>query len=264
DENEAALAKVLAAIRVHSDIPVAIQLAHAGRKGSSLPPWEGGSQIPATAPHGWRTVSSSAISHGEGEEAPLSLDEAGLAKVKADFVAAAERAARLGIDAIELHFAHGYLFHQFLSPIANKRNDAYGGSREGRMRFPLEVFEAVRAAFPAERPVWTRISASDWVEGGWDVDDSVALTKELAARGAAAIHVSSGGVSPHQKIALGPGYQVPFAERVKAEAGLPTIAVGLITEPEQAEEIVSKGQADAIALARAMLYNPRWPWHAAA
>ncbi|MEM6354993.1 MAG: NADH:flavin oxidoreductase/NADH oxidase [Pseudomonadota bacterium] len=264
DENEAALAKVLAGIRVHSDVPVAIQLAHAGRKGSSLPPWEGGSQIPAAKPHGWRTVSSSALPHGAGEEAPLALDEAGLEKVKADFVAAARRAARLGIDAVELHFAHGYLFHQFLSPIANKRNDAYGGSREGRMRFPLEVFEAVRAAFPADRPVWTRISASDWVEGGWDVEDSVALTKELAARGAAAIHVSSGGVSPDQKIALGPGYQVPFAERVKAEAGLPTIAVGLITEPEQAEEIVAKGQADAIALARAMLYNPRWPWHAAA
>lgn len=264
DENEAALAKVLAGIRVHSDIPVAIQLAHAGRKGSSLPPWEGGSQIPAATPHGWRTVSSSALPHGEGDEAPLALDEAGLEKVKGDFVAAARRAARLGIDAIELHFAHGYLFHQFLSPIANKRNDAYGGSREGRMRFPLEVFEAVRAAVPADRPVWTRVSASDWVEGGWDIEDSVAMTKELAARGAAAIHVSSGGVSPEQKIALGPGYQVPFAERVKAEAGLPTIAVGLITEPEQAEEIVAKGQADAIALARAMLYNPRWPWHAAA
>ncbi|MEM8624335.1 MAG: NADH:flavin oxidoreductase/NADH oxidase [Pseudomonadota bacterium] len=264
DENEAALAQVLAAIRIHAEIPVAIQLAHAGRKASSLPPWEGGAQIPAEAPGGWRTVSASALPHGEGEEPPVALDEAGLEKIKADFVASAERAVRLGIDGIEIHCAHGYLLHQFLSPISNKRNDAYGGGREGRMRFPLEVFDAVRAAVPADRPVWVRISASDWVEGGWDVEDSVALTKELAARGAAAIHVSSGGVSTQQKIALGPGYQVAFAEQVKAETGLPTIAVGLITEPAQAEEIIASGRADAIALARALLYNPRWPWHAAA
>ncbi|MDE2566643.1 MAG: tRNA-dihydrouridine synthase, partial [Burkholderiales bacterium] len=164
----------------------------------------------------------------------------------------------------EIHMAHGYLLHQFLSPLANRRSDAWGGRLAGRMRFPLEVFEAVRAAFPAERPVWVRVSATDWVDGGWDLASTVALAQALKARGCAAIHVSSGGVSPAQRIAAGPGYQVPFAERVKAETGLPTIAVGLITEPEQAEAIVAEGRADAVALARAMLYDPRWPWHAAA
>ncbi|MEP7138067.1 MAG: oxidoreductase, partial [Caldimonas sp.] len=167
-------------------------------------------------------------------------------------------------DGLEIHAAHGYLLHQFLSPIANRRTDAYGGSLENRMRFPLEIFEVVRAAFPADKPVWARISATDWVPGGWDIDGTVSLSRAFKARGCAAIHVSSGGVSPQQKIAVGPGYQVPFAQRVKAEVGLPTIAVGLITEPEQAETIVASGEADAVSLARAMLYDPRWPWHAAA
>jgi 2,4-dienoyl-CoA reductase-like NADH-dependent reductase (Old Yellow Enzyme family) len=165
---------------------------------------------------------------------------------------------------MEIHAAHGYLLHQFLSPLSNQRDDAYGGSLAQRMRFPLEVFDAVRAEFPAARPVWVRLSASDWVDGGWDIDSSVAFSQALKARGCAAIHVSSGGVSPLQKIPLGAGYQVPFAARIKAEVGLPTIAVGLITEPEQAETIVATGEADAVALARAMLYDPRWPWHAAA
>jgi 2,4-dienoyl-CoA reductase-like NADH-dependent reductase (Old Yellow Enzyme family) len=184
--------------------------------------------------------------------------------VREEFVAAARRAARLGLDGIEIHGAHGYLLHQFLSPLANKRSDEYGGSLENRMRFPLEIFEAVRAAFPADRPVWMRLSATDWVAGGWDVDGTVALARALKDRGCAAIHVSSGGVSPLQAVKLGPGYQAPFAQRVKAEVGLPTIAVGLITEPEQAEAIVANGEADAVALARAILYDPRWPWHAAA
>jgi 2,4-dienoyl-CoA reductase-like NADH-dependent reductase (Old Yellow Enzyme family) len=184
--------------------------------------------------------------------------------VRETFAAAARRAARLGLEGIEIHAAHGYLLHQFLSPLANRRDDAYGGSLENRMRFPLEVFDAVRDAFPANRPVWVRLSATDWVPGGWDVDDAVALSQALQARGCAAIHVSSGGVSPQQAIRLGPGYQVPFAQRIKAGTGLPTIAVGLVTEPEQAEAIVAGGQADAVALARAMLYDPRWPWHAAA
>jgi 2,4-dienoyl-CoA reductase-like NADH-dependent reductase (Old Yellow Enzyme family) len=184
--------------------------------------------------------------------------------VKADFVAATNRAAALGIDGIELHGAHGYLLHQFLSPLANQRTDQYGGSLENRMRFPLEVFEAVRAAFPADRPVWMRVSATDWVEGGWDMEGTIALSKALKARGCAAIHVSSGGLSPLQKIKLGPGYQVELAARVKAEVDLPIIAVGLITEAEQAQAIIAEGQADAIALARAILYDPRWPWHAAA
>jgi 2,4-dienoyl-CoA reductase-like NADH-dependent reductase (Old Yellow Enzyme family) len=185
-------------------------------------------------------------------------------RVRDDFVAATHRAARLGLDGIELHAAHGYLLHQFLSPIANRRGDEYGGSLENRMRFPLELFDAVRAAFPGERPVWVRVSATDWVPGGWDIDETIAFSRELRARGCAAVHVSSGGISPAQRIPVGPGYQVPFAARVRAEADVPSIAVGLITEAEQAEEIIATGQADAISLARGILYDPRWPWHAAA
>ncbi|CAN7235928.1 NADH:flavin oxidoreductase/NADH oxidase [Trinickia sp. LjRoot230] len=264
DENEAALARVMGAVRAYSPIPLAIQLAHAGRKASSRAPWEGGAQIPAGSPGGWRTVAPSPLPHGQDEEPPLALDRAGLDKVRDDFAAAATRAARLGFDAIELHAAHGYLLHQFLSPIANHRTDEYGGSLENRMRFPLEVFDAVRAAFPADKPVWARISATDWVPDGWDIEGTVTLSKALKARGCAAIHVTTGGVSPQQAIKLGPGYQVPYAQRVKAEVGLPTLAVGLITEAEQAEAIVADGEADAVSLARAMLYDPRWPWHAAA
>jgi 2,4-dienoyl-CoA reductase-like NADH-dependent reductase (Old Yellow Enzyme family) len=264
DRDEAALARVLAAIRAHAPIAVAVQLAHAGRKGSSRPPWEGGAQIAPDQPGGWQTVAPSGIPHGEGEHPPIALDRAGLQRVRDGFAAAALRAARLGFDGIELHGAHGYLLHEFLSPLANQRTDEYGGSLENRMRFPLEVFAAVRAVFPAERPVWIRVSASDWVPGGWDIADTAAFASALKARGCAAIHVSSGGISPRQEIKLGPGYQVPFAQRVKAEVGLPTIAVGLITEPEQAEAVVADGKADAVALARAMLYDPRWPWHAAA
>jgi 2,4-dienoyl-CoA reductase-like NADH-dependent reductase (Old Yellow Enzyme family) len=264
DTNEAALGRVLTAVRQHSPMPIAIQLGHAGRKASSRAPWDGGTQIPPDEPMGWKTVAPSPAPHAEDEDVPLALDRAGLDRIREAFVAAARRADRLGIDGIELHGAHGYLLHQFLSPIANKREDEYGGSLENRMRFPIEVFEAVRAAFPAEKPVWMRISATDWVPGGWDVEGTIALSKELKARGAAAIHVTTGGVSPAQAIKLGPGYQVPYAQRVKAEVGLPTIAVGLITEPEQAEAIIANGEADAVSLARAMLYDPRWPWHAAA
>lgn len=264
DANEAALARVLATVRRHAPIPIAVQLSHAGRKASSQAPWEGGEQIRPDQPGGWHAEAPSPLPHAPGDVPPQVLDAQGLARVRDDFVAAARRAARLGLDGIELHAAHGYLLHQFLSPLANQRGDAYGGSRENRMRFPLEVFEAVRAAFPADRPVWVRVSATDWVEGGWDTEDTVAFARALQARGCAAIHVSSGGVSPLQKIRIGPGYQLPFAQRVKAAVDIPVIAVGLITEPEQAEAIVREGQADAVALARAMLYDPRWPWHAAA
>ena len=264
DANEAALARVLAGVRAQSPIPVAMQLAHAGRKASSRAPWDGGQQIASAAADGWLAVAPSAIPHSPGEEPPLALDAAGLARVRDGFAEAARRAARLGMVGLEIHCAHGYLLHQFLSPLANQRDDAYGGSLENRMRFPLEVFRAVRAAFPAGRPVWVRLSATDWVDGGWDLDSSLAFAQALKEAGCAAIHVSTGGVSPQQKIALGAGYQVPYAARIKAEVGLPTIAVGLITEPEQAETIVATGEADAIALARAMLYDPRWPWHAAA
>lgn len=264
DENEAALARVLKAVRAYSPIAVTMQLGHAGRKASSRAPWDGGTQIRSNEPRGWRTVAPSPVPHGADEESPVALDRAGLDKVRDDFVAAAKRAARLGIEGIEIHAAHGYLLHQFLSPLANHRDDEYGGSLENRMRFPIEVFDAVRAAFPAGKPVWARISATDWVPGGWDIEGTVALSKALKARGCAAIHVTTGGVSPQQAIKLGPGYQVPYAQKVKAEVGLPTIAVGLITEPEQAESIIANGEADAVSLARAMLYDPRWPWHAAA
>jgi 2,4-dienoyl-CoA reductase-like NADH-dependent reductase (Old Yellow Enzyme family) len=264
DDNQAALARVLAAIRRHSHIKVAVQLAHAGRKASSHVPWQGGQQIKPDAPRGWDTVAPSAVPHNSFEVPPIALDAAGLARVKAAFVQAAQRSHALGIDAIELHGAHGYLLHQFLSPISNQRSDDYGGTLENRMRFPLEVFEAVRAAVPASMPVGVRISASDWVEGGWDVEQSVVFGKALAAAGCDFIHVSSGGVSPQQKIPLSTGYQVPFAERIKQECGMPTFAVGLITEARDAEEVIAKGQADVVAIARAILFDPRWPWHAAA
>ncbi|SDD90728.1 2,4-dienoyl-CoA reductase [Cupriavidus sp. YR651] len=264
DANEAALRRVLDAVRMHSPIALTIQLAHAGRKASSHAPWEGGSQIRPDAPHGWQTVAPSAVPHAEGEVPPTALDKAGMKKIRDDFVAAAKRAARLGLEGIEVHGAHGYLLHQFLSPLANHRTDEYGGSLENRMRFPLEVFDAVREAFPSDKPVWMRVSATDWVPNGWDIEGTIALSHALKARGCAAVHVSTGGVSPQQAIKLGPGYQVPYAQRVKAEVGLPTIAVGLITEPEQAEAIIANNEADVISIARAMLYDPRWPWHAAA
>jgi 2,4-dienoyl-CoA reductase-like NADH-dependent reductase (Old Yellow Enzyme family) len=264
DETEEAFARLLKAVRLHSAIPLALQLGHAGRKASSRAPWEGGAQIHPNELMGWKTEAPSAVPHVQGEDDPLALDRSGLERVRNDFANAARRAARLGFDGIEIHGAHGYLLHQFLSPIANKREDEYGGSLENRVRFPLEVFDTVRDAFPANLPVWMRVSATDWVPGGWDIEGTVALSKALKSRGCAAIHVSTGGVSPAQAIKLGPSYQVPYAQRIKAEAGLPTIAVGLITEPEQAEAIIANGEADAVALGRAMLYNPRWPWHAAA
>ncbi|OYV32330.1 MAG: oxidoreductase, partial [Rhodospirillales bacterium 20-64-7] len=203
DSDEAALARVLHAIRAHSGIKVAVQLGHAGRKASSRAPWEGGSQIAPGEKQGWQTLAPSALPHAAGEVPPTALDRAGLDKILLDFEATAQRAARLGFDGIELHGAHGYLLHQFLSPLANQRDDTYGGSLENRMRFPLEVFERVRAAFPAERPVWMRVSATDWVEGGWDVESTIAFANALNSRGCAAIHVSSGGVSPAQVIKLG-------------------------------------------------------------
>jgi 2,4-dienoyl-CoA reductase-like NADH-dependent reductase (Old Yellow Enzyme family) len=264
DANEAALGRVLEAIHTYSPIRIAVQLGHAGRKASSRPPWDGGRQIGPDEPGGWQPVAPSAVPHAADERPPLALDRAGLAHVRDSFAAAARRAARLGIDGIEIHGAHGYLLHQFLSPIANKRDDEYGGSLENRMRFPLEIYDVVRAAFPAERPVWMRISATDWVPNAWDIDGTLALSAALQRRGCAAVHVTTGGVSPEQAIRLGPGYQVPYARRVKAEVGIPTIAVGLITAPVQAETIIANEEADAISLARAMLYDPRWPWHAAA
>jgi 2,4-dienoyl-CoA reductase-like NADH-dependent reductase (Old Yellow Enzyme family) len=264
DETEQALGRVLGIVRRYSDMPIAIQLAHAGRKASTRVPWEGGQQIPPGQDRGWQAVAPSPLPYAPQEHPPLPLDRAGLATVREAFAQAARRAARLGFDGIQIHAAHGYLLHQFLSPLSNRRDDAYGGSLENRMRFPLEVFDAVRAAFPAERPVSVRVSATDWAEGGWDLDQTIALARALGAHGGSAIHVSSGGLTPAQRIPVGPSYQVPLARGVKAATGLPTIAVGLITGFEQAEAVVGTGDADLVALARTILYDPRWPWHAAA
>jgi 2,4-dienoyl-CoA reductase-like NADH-dependent reductase (Old Yellow Enzyme family) len=264
DATEAATAKVLDSVRRWSDIPIALQLAHAGRKASTEVPWKGGAQFRPGDANGWQTVSSSSLPFLEQDNPPQALDRDGMKHVRDGFAAAAKRAARLGLNAVQIHGAHGYLLHQFLSPLSNKRTDAYGGSLENRLRFPLEVFDAVRAAFPPERPVTMRVSGTDWVAGGWDIDQTVEFAKTLEARGCSAIHVSSGGLHPAQKIPLGPNYQVPLARRVKAATKMPVVAVGMITDFEQAEAIIGTGDADLIALARAMLYDPRWPWRAAA
>jgi len=263
DETESALEQVIQSIRHYSDIPIAIQLGHAGRKASTKVPWEGGQNI-APGLGGWQTVAPSTEPFNTGDAPPLALDDDGLQSIRNEYVSAAKRAHRLGLEVIELHAAHGYLLHQFLSPLSNRRADQYGGSLENRMRFPLEVFEAIRNAVPDEKPVGVRISATDWVSGGWDIEQSVRFVKELQQRGCTFIDVSSGGLSQLQQIPVAPGYQVPFAERIRKETGMTTISVGLITEPDQAEKIVSSGQADMVSLARAMLYDPRWPWHAAA
>jgi 2,4-dienoyl-CoA reductase-like NADH-dependent reductase (Old Yellow Enzyme family) len=264
DATEQALGATLARARRQAPpTSVALQLGHAGRKASSARPWDGGALIPPEA-GGWTPLAPSAIAYSDDEAAPRALDAAGIARVIAAFAQSARRAQRIGIDALELHMAHGYLLHEFLSPLANAREDAYGGSFENRIRLPLEVFDAVRAVWPAGRPLGVRVSASDWVDGGWALEDTVELARRLKARGCDWIDASSGGVSPRQKITLGPGYQVPFAREIRRATGIVTVAVGLITEPRQAEAIVAAGDADLVALARAFLWDPRWPWHAAA
>ncbi|UKK85171.1 NADH:flavin oxidoreductase/NADH oxidase [Sphingopyxis sp. BSN-002] len=264
DATEAAMARTLESVRRWSDMPIAIQLGHAGRKASTEVPWKGGAQLPPDHPNGWQTAGASPLSFADGEIPPVELDRAGLARVRDAFAAAAKRAARLGIDAVQIHGAHGYLLHQFLSPLSNRRADEYGGSLENRMRFPLEVFDAVRQAFPAERAVTVRVSGTDWVEGGWTIEQTVEFARAIKARGCAAIHVSSGGLDPRQQIPIGPGYQVPLARAVKQAVRMPVVAVGLITGCEQAEAIIANGDADLVALARGILFDPRWPWHAAA
>lgn len=242
---------------------VGVQLAHAGRKASVHRPFSSSTGSIAPSEGGWTTVAPSPVAFPE-LAAPAQLTTEQVAAVPAAFAAAARRAVAAGFDVVEVHAAHGYLLHQFLSPLSNRRDDAYGGSLENRMRFPLEVFEAVRAAFPAGRPVGIRVSATDWVEDGWDIEQTLAFAAALKVRGCDFLDVSTGGLSPQQKISLSPGYQVPFAERLKRDVGMPTIAVGLITEARHAESIVASGQADMVALARGILYDPRWPWHAAA
>jgi len=258
-----AMGLVLDSIRRWSDMPIAIQLAHAGRKASCNAPWIGGQAAPEDD-NGWLTEAPSAIAFQDGHVPPRALDLDDLARIRRAFGDAARRSARLGIDAVQVHAAHGYLLHQFLSPLTNHRTDAYGGSLENRMRFPLEVLAETIEGFGTAGPVSVRISATDWMEGGFDPEMAIAFSRAAEAAGAAAINVSSGGNHPAQKIPVGPGYQVPLARAVKAAVGIPVVAVGLITEPAQAEAIVGTGDADLIGIARTVLYDPRWPWHAAA
>ena len=262
DANEAAMRRVVDFVRSISPVMLGVQLAHAGRKGSSQRPWQG--HGPLRADEGaWTTLAPSTVPLAPGWPAPHAMSKTDMAALKQAFVQAAQRAARIGLDFIELHSTHGYLLSEFLSPLANRRIDEYGGSLENRMRFPLEVFRAIRDVFPADRPVGAKISGSDFVEGGFTPDDAVAYARALKREVCAYVTVSGGGVVLDAKIPVGPGYQVPFAERVKKETGIVTGAVGMITDPQQAEAIIANGQADFISLARAMLFNPRWPQHAA-
>lgn len=262
DAHAEAFQRITRFIREHGAVP-GIQLAHAGRKASTDLPWLGGKPLTPEA-GAWTTVAPSAVPFADGYPSPQALSVAELDGAVAAFVAAARRARDAGFQCIEVHMAHGYLLHEFLSPLANHRDDDYGGSLENRMRFPLRVAAAVREAWPASLPLLARISASDWVEGGWDIEQSVALCRRLKEIGVDLIDCSSGGVIADARVPAGPGYQTPFAERIRREAGIATAAVGLITEAAQAEHILRTGQADAVFLAREMLRDPYWPLHAAA
>jgi 2,4-dienoyl-CoA reductase-like NADH-dependent reductase (Old Yellow Enzyme family) len=263
DNNEAALQPIVAFFRKYGNAKIGIQLAHAGRKASDHLPWEEHGRPLAPEEGAWATVGPSQVRYDHAWPPPMALDLAGLESVKLAFVQATQRAARLDLDLVELHAAHGYLLHEFLSPLSNRRTDDYGGSRENRMRFPLEVFEAMRAVWPVPKPLGVRISATDYADEGWEMSDSLAFAAELQQRGCDYLDVSGGGLVPWQRLAVGPGYQVPFAAQIKQAVGIATMTVGMINQPRQAEEIIAKGQADLVALARGMLYDPRWAWHAA-
>ncbi|MGB3407595.1 MAG: NADH:flavin oxidoreductase/NADH oxidase [Jannaschia sp.] len=261
DDTEAAFTRIVSFMKSVGQMAVGIQLGHSGRKGSTVAPWLGGGMIEGDG--AWHPPAPSAVPYLPGWPAPDPMGDADLSRVKQAFVDATRRADRAGFDIIQLHVAHGYLLHQFLSPITNRRDDAYGGSLQNRMRYPLEVFRAVRDAFPEEKPVMVRLSASDWIEGGWDIDQSIAFCRALRDMGCDMVDVSSGGIDQAQKITAGPGYQVDFSARIRAETGMPTMAVGQITDPVQAETILRTGQSDMVALARGMLWDPRWAWKAA-
>lgn len=261
DEHIPMLARIAAFIEGQGAVP-AIQLAHAGRKASTRRPWDSGTTI-SLDDGGWTPVAPSPIPFQPEDQPPTELAADQLEQTVRAFVNAAGRARKAGFRLIELHAAHGYLLHEFLSPLSNHRTDTYGGSLENRMRFPLEVTRAVRAAWPAEYPMFVRISATDWAEGGWEIEQSIAFAREAAALGVDLIDVSSGGLALSAKVPVGPGYQVPFAERIKAEAGIRTGAVGLITDAKQAAEIIRLGKADIVLLARATLRDPYWAHHAA-
>ncbi len=264
DANFAALQRVLTAARriAHDDTKFGIQLAHAGRKASAQRPWEGGRALTATEDP-WTTIAPSALPVGRGWHTPVAMDAEDLERTLEAFVLAARRAMDLGFEIIELHGAHGYLLHQFLSPVSNHRQDEFGGSLQNRMRFPLQVARAVRAEIPRSHIVGMRITGTDWHEEGIGPDEAVRLTGELKDIGLDYVCVTSGGIVPGLDIPVGPDYQLPFAAQVKRETGMPTQAVGMIVDPLQAERIIADGDADMVALARALLDNPRWPWHAA-
>jgi 2,4-dienoyl-CoA reductase-like NADH-dependent reductase (Old Yellow Enzyme family) len=259
DENAAALEPAIRFCRRFGGAKLGQQLWHAGRKGSVTVAWEGQKPIPKEE-GGWTPLGASPIPY-LGRNMPEALDAAGIAIQ--DYVAAAKRADALGIDLLEIHGAHGYLIHNFLSPLTNQRTDAYGGPLANRMRFALELFRAVREAWPERKPLGVRLSTTDWVDGGWEVEDSIELVRTLQELGCDYVTASSGGAVPEQRLTVHAGYQVPNAQRIRCETGLCTMAVGLITEPQQAEEIVASGKADLVAIGRGMLYDPRWPWHAA-
>jgi 2,4-dienoyl-CoA reductase-like NADH-dependent reductase (Old Yellow Enzyme family) len=262
DANEAALARVIAACRRYGNVPLGIQLAHAGRKASAHRPWEGGRPL-APSEGAWTTMAPSAVPFDDAWPVPHALSPAEIDAVVESFAAATRRAARLGLDLVEAHCAHGYLLHEFLSPLANRRTDDYGGSLENRMRFPLRVIAAMREAWPREKPLGARITGTDWLDGGFAIEDAVTFARALKSLGCDYVCVSSGGIVPKAPIPIGPGYQVGLAARIRGDAGLATRAVGMIVEPRQAEAIIVSGQADCVAMARAFLDDPRWPWHAA-
>ncbi len=266
DQQAQKIKAVLDQVKSISPMPFAVQLAHAGRKASTDKPWLGRGQFAPEHALGWQTVSASQLPFAPQDHPPQAMSHAQIQQLIEDFAAAAQRAVAAGFDAIELHAAHGYLLHQFLSPLSNQRHDEYGGSLDNRMRLTLEVLQAIQAVVPQGYPVGVRISATDWMEdaNGWDVASSQQLAQQLEQHGAAYVHVSSGGLHIEQDIHIGPNYQVEFAAAIKQVVKIPVIAVGLITEAHQAEGILHYAQADAIAIARAILYEPRWPWHAAA
>jgi 2,4-dienoyl-CoA reductase-like NADH-dependent reductase (Old Yellow Enzyme family) len=256
------IARINRFIKQHGAVP-GIQLAHAGRKASASRPWEGGRHL-ADSEGGWPTFAPSAIPFGDSlNKVPRAMTEADIARVQNDFVAAAKRAAQAGAEWLELHYAHGYLAHEFLSPLSNHRADRYGGSFENRIRFAVETARAVRAVWPEKFPLTARISCTDWVDGGWDIEQSVELARCLKTEGVDLIDCSSGGAVPNAKIPVAQGYQVPFAEKIRREANIATAAVGFITEPKQADDIIRSGQADIALLAREFLRDPYWPAHAA-
>ncbi len=262
DDNEKALKRVHDFCRQYGVAKLGVQLAHAGRKGPTTPPAAGGKPI-LDGPDAWTPEAPSAIPYDAGWPVPRAMTKDDIKRVMREFQEAAKRVDRIGYDVIELHGAHGYLAHQFLSPISNKRTDEYGGSTENRMRFVIEMYEAVRAVWPQHKPLGMRVSATDWVDGGWTPEETVMLARELKKRGMDYMDVSSGGLDPKQKIPLAAGYQVPFSEKVKKETGMTTMTVGLIAGYQQAEDIVASGKADMICLARAAIWDPRWAWHAA-